>query len=101
MGLQHIDIPRNVKVFMWFTRTNAKMKVLQQKRLILMGKPYCTEILWWHSVTNVKPNICCNTFILAVVLVHYWKIFPFLDISICSDPVGSPGPFVTECHQNS
>ena len=34
---QHMHIPRNLKIFQWCTRTIAKMKVVQEKLLILMG----------------------------------------------------------------
>ena len=57
MGFQHMDIPRNGKIFLWCTRTTAKMKELHQTLFELMGTRtcydrYCIKQLWWHSVTT-------------------------------------------------
>ena len=57
MGFQHMDIPRNGKIFLWCARTTAKMKVLHQTLFELMGTRtcsdrYCIKQLWWHSATN-------------------------------------------------
>ena len=57
MGFQHMDIPRNGKIFLWCTRTTAKRKVLHQTLFELMGTRtcsdrYCSKQLWWNSVTN-------------------------------------------------
>ena len=67
--------------------------LLWNATIIAMFRMYLNRFLY--------PSFWCNTSILAVALEHHRKIFPFVDISIRLDPVGSPKQFVTECHHNS